>query len=134
MTTKTPPHKWQFKTRFRRHAFGWRSQPAIKRIKEAVAEIKKVARKDKVLAGEGSVSFLEKISPALEQVDSSSGAIGTAVHNAIDALVKIIVAAPADEKTRLKWLERLFEAHREDRIPYIEQLTEYWGRLWCLPS
>ena len=37
-------HKWQFKARFRRHAFGWRSQPAIKRVQEAVSEIKKVAR------------------------------------------------------------------------------------------
>lgn len=33
-------HKWTFRARFRRHAFGWRSQPAIKRIKEAVSEIK----------------------------------------------------------------------------------------------
>src|SRR5690606_33917032 len=76
-------HKWEFRARFRRHAFGWKSQPAIKRIKEAVAEIKKVARKDKVLAAEGAVLFLEKVSPALEHVDSSSGSIGTAVNNAI---------------------------------------------------
>ena len=47
---KTAAHKWEFKARFRRHAFGWKSQPAIQRVKEAVAEIKKVARKDAVLA------------------------------------------------------------------------------------
>ncbi len=64
--SKTPTHKWQFKARFRRHAFGWRSQLAIKRVKEAVSEIKKVARKDKALAAEGAVSFLEKVSPAFE--------------------------------------------------------------------
>ena len=46
---KAERHKWVFRARFRRHAFGWRSQPAIKRIKEGVSEIKKVARKDKVL-------------------------------------------------------------------------------------
>jgi hypothetical protein len=36
-------HRWGFKARFRRHAFGWRSQPAIQRVKEAVNEIKKGA-------------------------------------------------------------------------------------------
>jgi hypothetical protein len=41
-------HTWTFRARFRRHAFEWRSQPAIKRIKEAVSEIKKAARKDPV--------------------------------------------------------------------------------------
>jgi hypothetical protein len=53
-------HTWTFRARFRRHAFGWRSQPAIKRIKEAVSEIKKAARKDPVLGGEEAVLFLEK--------------------------------------------------------------------------
>jgi hypothetical protein len=122
-------HKWQFKSRFRRHAFGWRSQPAIKRVKEAVSEIRKVARNNKVLAAEGAVVFLERVSPALEQVDSSSGAIGTAVNNAIAELVEIIASAPADRKTREKWLERLWEAHQDDEIPYIESLGDYWGEL-----
>lgn len=131
---KTPAHKWQFKARFRRHAFGWRSQPAITRVKEAVSEIKKVARKDKMLAAEGAVSFLEKVSPALEHVDSSSGAIGTAVNNAIATLVDIIATAPADAKTRQKWLERLFEAHAADEIPYIESLADYWGDLCASPE
>jgi len=75
------PYKWEFKARFRRHAFGWRSQSAIQRVKQAVAEIKKVARKDPMLAAEGAVSFIERLSPALELVDSSSGAIGTAVNH-----------------------------------------------------
>ena len=126
---KASAHKWEFRARFRRHAFGWRSQPAIKRVKEAVSEIKKVARKDKLLAAEGAVLFLEKVSSALEQVDSSSGAIGTAVNNAIAALVDIIAAAPADEKTREKWLERLWDAYQDDGIPYIELLGDYWGEL-----
>ena len=131
---KTEAHKWQFRARFRRHAFGWKSQPAIKRIKEAVSEIKKVARKDEVLAAEGAVLFLEKVSPALEHVDSSSGAIGTAVNNAITAFVGIIAAAPADEQTRDNWLDRLFEAHAEDRIPYIEGLAGYWGEMCAWPE
>lgn len=93
-------YRWQFKSRFRRGAFGWRPQPAITRVKEAVSEIRKVARKDPVLAAEGAVTFLERVSPALEQVDSPSGAIGTAVHRAIDALVPVIAAAPVDVAPR----------------------------------
>ncbi len=126
---KTSTHKWEFRARFRRRAFGWKSQPAIKRVKEAVSEIKKVARKDHLLAAEGAVLFLEKLSPALEQVDSSSGAIGTAVNNAIRALVEIIAKAPADVTMRGKWLERLWEAYQDDDIPYIELLGDRWGEL-----
>lgn len=126
---KAEAHKWEFKARFRRHAFGWRSQPAITRVKQAVAEIRKVARKEPLVAAEGAVTFFERVSPALEQVDSSSGAIGTAVGHAITELVPIIASAPADVKTREAWLERLFEAHQADEIPYIERLADHWGDL-----
>jgi len=122
-------HKWEFKTRFRHHAFGWKSQPATTRIKQAVVEIRKIARNDLVLAAEGSVAFLERISPALENVDSSSGAIGTAVNNAITELVPIIAKAPADAQIRETWLERLWEAYQNDDIPYIERLGDHWGDL-----
>ena len=43
---KTSGHKWPFKTRFHRHAFGWKSQPAIVRMRETVSEIKQVAKQD----------------------------------------------------------------------------------------
>lgn len=122
-------HKWQFRARFRRYAYGWRSQPAITRIREAVAEIKKVRRRDPVLAAEGAVLFLERVSPAIINVDSSSGAIGNAVNKAIDELAPIIAGAPADDKTRDKWLDRLWNAIQEDEMSYIESLAEYWGDL-----
>jgi hypothetical protein len=125
---------WTFRTRFRRHAFGWRSQPAIKRIKEAVSEIKTAARKDPILGGEGAVLFLEKISPAIEQVDSSSGTIGTAVNNAIETLVPIIEKAPANDNLRDQWLERLWRAVEDDDIPYIELLPDHWGTLCVTPE
>lgn len=121
--------KWAFAPRFRRNAFGWRSQPAIARVKQAVSEIKKSARGDPALAAEGAVLFLEKVSPALARIDGSSGAIGTAVNRAIRDLVPIIAGAPADEKTRSAWLERMWKAHQDDEIPYIESLTDYWGEL-----
>jgi hypothetical protein len=126
---KETGHRWEFKARFRRNAFGWRSQPAVQRVKEAVSEIKRVARRHPVLAGDGAVTLLERISPALESVDSSSGSIGTAVHNAIEELVPIIGAAPADPRTRAAWLERLWAASEADRIPYIESLAGHWGEL-----
>jgi hypothetical protein len=130
-TTRTgvPSYRWEFKARFRRHAFGWRSQPAVQRVKEAVSEVKRVARRDPVVAAEGAVGFLERLSPALEHVDSSSGSIGTAVNNAVRALVPIIAAAPADPATRQAWLERLWAAHETDQMPYIETLADYWGEL-----
>jgi hypothetical protein len=113
-------HKWNFVARFRRNAFGWRSQPALARVKEAVAEIKKAAHKDPVLAAEGVVLFLEKVSPALAHVDSSSGAIGSAVNNAIDVLASLIARAPADNSVRDEWLDRLWQAVESDDIPYVE--------------
>jgi len=40
-------HKWQFAARFRYHAFGWQSDKPIQRIKEALSEIKLVAKKNR---------------------------------------------------------------------------------------
>ena len=131
--SKTPSHPWAFRPRFRRHAFGWRSQPAIQRVREAVSEIKRVARKDRVLAAEGAVLFLERLSPAIEQVDSSSGAIGTAVNKAIGDLAAVIAGAPVDEVTRQAWLERRWQACEDDGIPYLEQLGHHWGELCVSP-
>lgn len=127
--TKIPAHPWEFRTSFRRGAFGWKSQPAITRIKQAVTEIKKVTKKEPLVAAEGAVLFLERVSPALEHVDSSSGSIGSAVNHAIAELVSIIANAPADEAAREAWLERLFTAHQDDGIPYIEALGDHWGAL-----
>lgn len=125
---------WAFTPRFRRGAFGWRSDTAIARVKEAVAEIKAVSRKEPLLAAEGAVLFLTKVSPALQNIDSSSGAIGTAVNRAIEALVPILARASADEPTRRKWLEQLYQAHADDDIPYIETLGDHWGALCASPA
>ncbi len=122
-------HRFEFRARFRRHAFGWRSQPAVQRVRQAVTEIKSITRRDPVLGAEGAVLFLERVSPALEHVDSSSGAIGTAVSHAVEELVPIIARAPADPSTRRKWLDRLWAAHEADEMPYIEVLADYWGEL-----
>jgi hypothetical protein len=122
-------HKWQFVARFRYHAFGWQSDKPIQRIKEAQSEIKRVAKKEPELAAAGAVLFLEKISPAIEQVDSSSGAIGSMVNRAIDTLVPIIAKAPIAPSVRQQWLQRLWQALQDDNVPYIEGLGDYWGEL-----
>lgn len=132
--TPSTPHKWTFRARFRKRAFGWRAQPAVKRINEAISEILKVARTDQILAAEGAVIFLEKVAPALEQVDSSSGAIGSAVNRAIAALSEIISQAPADAEARSGWLDRLWQAYEDDDMPYLEALGDRWGELCGSPE
>ena len=122
-------HKWEFKARFRAGAFGWKSQPAITRVRQAVAEITKMARKEPVLAAEGAIQFLERVSEALAQVDSSSGAIGSAVNHAVAELAAIIGAAQVDAPTRRDWLERLWLAYVNDQIPHIESLGDHWGEV-----
>jgi len=126
-TTATP---WAFRARFRREAFGWKgSQLAISRIHEALTEIRAVARHDPASAGEGAVLFLEKLSPALCQVDSSSGALGNAAYAAVQELAPLIGRAPVSTTVRAKWLDRLFEAIQEDDPPYIESMGDHWGDL-----
>lgn len=63
-------HKWQFAPRFKRNAYGWKSDTPILRSKEALAEIKGMSKKEPVAAAEGAVLFLEKQSPGIEHVDS----------------------------------------------------------------
>ena len=106
---------------------------AINRISEAVSEIRKVAKRDPKAAAEGAVLFLERISPALCQVDSSSGSLGSAVHSAVEDLAPLIINAQVEDILRKKWLERLFDATQEDDPLYIESLGDRWGDL-CTTS
>lgn len=127
-------YKWQFAPRFRRNAFGWKSDTPIQRIKEALTEIKAVARKEPVLAAEGAVLLLEKLAPAITQVDGSSGGIGSAVNRAIETLVPVIAKAKVSGAVRQKWLERLWDALQDDDMPYLEYLGEFWGELCATPE
>ena len=124
-------HAWAFRARFRRAAFGWKgSKLAIEGIHEALAEIRAVARQDPASAAEGAVLLLERLSPAFNQVDSSSGALGAAVQD----LVPLIRGASVDSAVRNRWLDRLFEAIQEDDPPYIESLGDHWGELCATPE
>ena len=113
----TSGQRWTFKARFRAGAYGWRgSALASKRLNEAVREIRAVAKSNRMLAAEGCVSLMERLWPALEQIDTSSGALGGAVHRTLDELIPILVSAPADVATRSAWLDRLFQAVMDDGV------------------
>jgi hypothetical protein len=123
-------NKWAFKPRFRARAFGWRgSRPAIERLKQAVSEIRAVARRDPILAADGAVSLMERLWPAFEQIDTSSGALGGAVNWTLGELIPVIAAAPADAKTRDRWLDRLWQAIQDDGVSYLWLVEERWGDL-----
>jgi hypothetical protein len=121
---------WQFKAKLRSRAYGWRgSALAAVRLKEAVTEIKAAAKADRVAAGEGAVALMERLWPALQDIDTSSGALGTAVARTLEQLIPILVDAPADHATRAGWLERLFEAVQEDGVQYLTPVEERWGEI-----
>lgn len=127
---RTDSIAWGFRARFRRGAFGWKgTQLAIGRINEALTEIRAVARHDIACAAEGAVLLLEKLSPALCQIDSSSGTLGNATYAAVQELAPLISQAPVSTKMRQQWLDRLFDAIQEDDPPYIESLGDHWGDL-----
>jgi hypothetical protein len=135
MTASKGKHKWIFPARFKTRSFGWRSSRlACQRIKEALSEIKGVARKDPVLGAEGAIKLMEKFWPALQEIDTSSGAVGTATYNAMEILLPLVINAPVSPKQRNKWLERLWRAVQEDGVEYLGQLTDRWGEVCCSPE
>jgi hypothetical protein len=95
----------------------------------AVAKPQETGPESALARAKRAVLFLERVSPALSRVDSSSGAIGAAVNKAIALLVPIIAGAAVDTRTRNLWPDRLWEAHANDEIPYIETLAEHWGEM-----
>jgi len=132
---KKPTHKWAFRPRFRANAFGWKaSKLASQRLKEALTEIKAVARADPLIAADGAIVLMEKIWPALAHVDSSSGALGNAVNKTVHGLVDVVVAASADEALRERWLERMWTAVEEDGVDYLFEVSERWGELCGTPE
>jgi hypothetical protein len=132
---KRQRHKWAFRPRFRAGAYGWRgAKIASQRLKEAVSEIKAVNRKESATAADGAILLVEKLWPALADVDTSSGALGNAVNKAVHALIDIIVAASADASLREQWLERLWTAVQEDGIDYFWEVNDRWGELCATPD
>ena len=87
-------HRWAFRASLRRNAFDWSgTRKAIERLNAAVGEIERVARADPALAAEGAVLLLEKLSPAVNQIDSSSGTLGNATAGVVEKMLPLITAA-----------------------------------------
>ncbi len=123
-------YQWEFRKRLRARTFSWRSSAlACQRIKEAISEIKKVSRSDLPVGAEGAVIFFEKLVPAIEEVDSSSGALGSATNKAMSELLPLIAKAQVNEKTHQKWIDRLWTAFMNDGYGYLDDLGEHWGMI-----
>ena len=132
MATK---HKWTFKSRFRRETYSWNGTAlASKRMREAVSEIKKIPKKDSALAGEGVIELFIRLYPALMQIDSSSGALGTAMNKTIDTLIPILIKADWDMNTRGKQLDKLYDAIIEDGWGTFDDLRDHWGEICVYPG
>ena len=132
---KTPSHKWTFRSCFRANTFGWRgSKLAIERLKEAIGEIKAVARTAPATAAEGAILLMERLWPALQGVDSSSGALGNATSKTVRALIEILLAAPADGAVLERRLARLWTAIEEDGVDFVSEVADRWGELCRTPE
>ena len=128
-------HKWAFKPGMRAGAYSWKSSAkAIERLNSAGSEIRAVARTEPVKAAEGVIALAQRIWPAFEHIDTSSGALGNAVGRTLEELLCVLIDAPADEKTRAKWLEQLREAILDDGVDYLAPIAERFGQIAVFPS
>uniref|UniRef100_UPI0040473A41 hypothetical protein n=2 Tax=Yoonia sp. TaxID=2212373 RepID=UPI0040473A41 len=128
-------HKWAFKPGMRAGAYSWKSSTkAVERLKSASAEIRVVARTDPTTAAEGVIALAQRIWPAFEHIDTSSGALGNAVRRTLEELLPVLIEAPADEKTRAKWLEQLREAILDDGVDYLAPIADRFGQIAAFPA
>ena len=132
---KTPSHPWSFRQSLRTRAFGWRgSKLAIERLKEALGEIKTVARYAPETAAEGAVLLMERLWSALQGVDSSSGALGNATNKTVHELIEILLAAPSEGARLERQLDRLWTAIEEDGVDFLSEVRDRWGQLCRTPK
>ena len=61
-----------------------------------------------MLAAEGAIKLIERLWPALQQIDTSSGLLGGVVNNAVHEVIQYPIEAEVDLMTREKWLGRLW--------------------------
>jgi hypothetical protein len=94
-------HKWAFQA-----VLPGASIPAgllsagIERLEQDVSEIRSVAQRDPILAADGAVSLMERIWPAFEHIDTSSGALGGAVYCTLSEMIAVIAAPPEPRRKR----------------------------------
>lgn len=123
-------HRWTFPRSIRPNAFGWRSSKlAASRLREAMAEVRAVARLDPVLGADGAVGLLERIGPAFEGIDTSSGSLSTATNRAVAELIDLVCAARPAPRVRERWVERLGRALRNDGMGWLVQVGDRFEEL-----
>jgi hypothetical protein len=128
-------HKWTFKPGMRAGVYRWNSSAkAIARLKSASVEIRAVARTHPITASAGVIALAQRIWPAFEHIDTSSGALGNAVGRTLEGLLPILIDAPADEKTRAKWLEQLRDAIMDDGVDYLLPIADHFGQIASFPA
>jgi hypothetical protein len=116
-------------------AFGWRgSAKAIDRLNLAKSEIRAANKADPVTAAVGVVVLAERIWPAFEQIDTSSGALGSAVRRTLEELVPLLIEPPTDEPTRAHWLERRRQAILDDGVDYLAPISDRFGEIAVFPT
>ena len=77
---------------------------------------------------------MERLWPAFQDIDTSSGALGTAVNATLEKIISIVIAAPATPKVRAAWLERLYDAVQEDGVQYLYPAEQRWGEIAVYPE
>ena len=128
-TMKAAAHKWEFTARFRRHAFGWRSQPAIQRVKQAVE------RDQEGRARRPSAGCRRRGDPARARLAGARARrqlLGRDRNRGQQARspssFRSSPARPPIAETREAWLERLWEAHEADADPLHRAARRPLGR------
>jgi hypothetical protein len=77
---------------------------------------------------------MERIWPAFERIDTSSGSLGGAVNWTQSELLPIVIDVRADRETRDEWLDRLWQAVQEDGVDYLWLVEDRWGELCGSPE
>jgi hypothetical protein len=104
-------HEWEFKARFRRHAFGWRSQPAITRIRQAVSGLTDEAyRRYGLLANQGGTYLATFRAVAKKYSHKTAGEI----------LADLVKTTPGDES---KWFAAVKDAGLYDEAIALASRT-----------
>lgn len=127
--------KWKFKPSFRTGLYSWNgTAKATKNLRAAVSEIRKAYKSNPLDAVDAAIYLMEQLWPATQHIDTSSGSLGSAVNDAIEKLLPLLIKTPADEQLRKKWTHRLFEAICDDGVEYLAPVTEQWGKLCVTDS
>jgi hypothetical protein len=127
-------HKWQFTSRFRRHAFGWRS--------DHPSSASRKPSRDQAGRPQGARARGRGCHHAAGKALASPGAGGQLIgrpgfgrqqgHRHPGAHHR--QGGCRCHSLRQRWLERLWQALQDDEMPYIELLGDYWGELCVTPE